>query len=116
MQFGDIVTFIDNNNVITHRIIDETEVNGVMEYTTKGDANNVEDKDKITIEQIQGKVMLHIKGIGKVTEFLQKPQGLALLVGIPILLISLTKFYDVRAADRKSMRKQQRIAYMEARG
>jgi len=108
----DIVTFIDEASVITHRVVKIEEENGVKEYTTKGDANNTEDKNKITIDQIQGKVIFHLRGFGKICTYLQKPQGLLILVGIPIVLMSITKYFDIKFANKKAMRKQQRIEYM----
>ena len=51
---GDIITFKQKNDIITHRII---KINGDS-ITTKGDANNTEDKP-ITKEDVIGKV-IHI--------------------------------------------------------
>ena len=51
---GDIVTFIREDRVVTHRIV---KING-DKIITKGDANFKED-DYITKDKILGKVMLH---------------------------------------------------------
>lgn len=52
-QVGDVVTFKMDNGFITHRIIDK---NGDV-FTTKGDANNIEDSS-ITSDSIVGKVII----------------------------------------------------------
>jgi len=109
----DIISFIEGSTLITHRVIKIEEENGKKEYTTKGDANNTEDRNKVVFEQIQGKVIFHIKGMGSVSLFLQKPQGFLILASIPILAIGITKFFEVRLADRRAIRKQERIDYME---
>ena len=114
IQEQDIVTFIDDNAVITHRIVGIEELDGKKEYTTKGDANNTADKNKITIEQIQGKLFFHIGGLGKASTYLQKPQGFLILISVPIIVICITRFFEIRVANRKAMRKQQRIEYIQS--
>lgn len=111
----DIVTFIDENSVVTHRIIKIEEINGIKSYTTKGDNNNTEDKKKITTDQIQGKVVFHIRGLGKATSYLQKPQGLLILVSLPILAMCITKFFEIRFANKRMIRKQQRMEYITSK-
>lgn len=55
---GDIVTYINNDeSFITHRIISIQD----NLYYTKGDYNNVQDIEPVTIEQIYGKVIFHYK-------------------------------------------------------
>ena len=54
---GDIITYKDdNNNLITHRII-EKQGNS---FITKGDNNNVEDQKSVSINNVKGKVILII--------------------------------------------------------
>ena len=114
IQVGDIVTYITkDNSVITHRVINIEQKEGQTLYTTKGDANNVADPNKETIDQIQGKEIFNLGGFGNISAFLQKPQGLIILVGVPIILISITKFYEVRFANKRVMRKKQRLEYIE---
>ena len=108
----DIITFIDENSLVTHRVIKIETINGIKTFTTKGDANDTEDRDKITVEQIRGKVVFYIGGLGRATAYLQKPYGLLILVSLPILAICITKFFEMRFANKKIKRKQQRIEYM----
>lgn len=56
---SDIITYLNNNEIITHRIIKE---NGDT-LTTKGDANNTDDKP-IQREQVIGKVVYILSGFG----------------------------------------------------
>lgn len=52
---GDIVTFIKEDRIVTHRIVD---ING-SKITTKGDANFNVDKPSITKDKIIGKTVFH---------------------------------------------------------
>lgn len=53
-EIGDIITYyLDENCLITHRIVEKYE-NG---FITKGDDNNVKDKEMVELEQIIGKVI-----------------------------------------------------------
>ena len=47
IKINDIISFQDGNIITTHRIIKIEEENGIKKYTTKGDNNNIEDKEKI---------------------------------------------------------------------
>ena len=52
-EIGEIITYSEEENLITHRIIEKTE-NG---YITKGDANNTPDEKNVDSTQIKGKVI-----------------------------------------------------------
>lgn len=57
-EMDDIITYnVNGEYLITHRIIER---NG-NSYVTKGDANNTVDKEKITKENIEGKVIGKLK-------------------------------------------------------
>ena len=79
---GEVVTFISSKgSMITHRIVEVTE-NG---YITQGDANNISD-EKIAEQRILGKAIYVIPRIGGIIAGVLSPLGIALLVGIFILL------------------------------
>lgn len=57
-EVNDIVTFnVENQYLVTHRIIEIQENN----YVTKGDNNNTIDSEKVTLENIDGKVIYNSK-------------------------------------------------------
>ena len=56
-NIGEIITYEEEGQLITHRIIEELE-NG---YYTKGDANNAKDDIVVQENQIKGKVIKIIK-------------------------------------------------------
>lgn len=64
----DVVSFKNENMIITHRII---EINN-EQIVTKGDANNIVDKP-ITKNQILGKVIYIGRGYGKILKIISEP-------------------------------------------
>ena len=66
IKVGDIIQFKTDNMIIPiiHRVYEIKEENGDNLFITKGDANDIPDKDPIVFNQIQGKVGLKIPKIG----------------------------------------------------
>ena len=107
----DIVVFRDKNNaVVTHRVI-EIKEQGVI--ITQGDNNNSPD-EPITEDQIEGIVIFHLKGWGKAIEFLKSSVGLILIIGIPVLYVSITRYMSIQFYKKQMARKQERIEYTNA--
>ncbi len=86
LEEEDIICFLKDGSFITHRIVRIEEVEGVLHFITKGDANNVEDSGFVLAEQIQGKYVGRMAGFGGLIMFLQTPSGLIVVV---ILLVVL---------------------------
>ena len=108
IKVNDIISFTTKNQTnVTHRVIRIEKENGTKKYTTKGDNNNTEDKEKITYEQIEGKYQLKINQFGIVTQILKSKITLLILV-IIIILISC---YKGRIQKKKQERKQKREKY-----
>ncbi|MBP1971187.1 signal peptidase [Virgibacillus natechei] len=89
LQNGDVITFVEEENrLITHRIteVDTTE-NGVL-YTTKGDNNNAVDSNPVLAENVVGVYSgVTIPYVGYVVNFAQSPEGSALLLILPGMLL-----------------------------
>ncbi len=108
IKVNDIISFTTKNQInVTHRVIEIQEENGIKKYTTKGDNNNTEDKEKITYEQIEGKYQFRINQFGMVIQILKSKVTLFLLV-IAIILIT---YYQGRIKKKKQERKQKREKY-----
>ena len=82
---GDIITFRDNDEIVTHRIIDKTQEG----YITKGDNNNAVDSFAVSNDNIIGKVLFDIPNAGYIIQFLAKPMVIAieLMLGAIIILL-----------------------------
>lgn len=81
---GDIIMFHSGNHAVTHRIVSCTEEG----FITKGDANNAEDQNVVTEEQIIGKVIRVIPGLGVVQQFTSSPLGMLCIALLAFLLIA----------------------------
>ena len=64
IKINDIIAFNNGKEVITHRIIDIENINGQTFYTTKGDNNRSQDKEKVSYEQVEGKYIFKIRKFG----------------------------------------------------
>ena len=82
---GDIITFREDDEIVTHRIIDKTQEG----YITKGDNNNAVDSFAVSNDNIIGKVLFDIPNAGYIIQFLAKPMVIAieLMLGAIIILL-----------------------------
>ena len=105
LKIGDVITYrIAKNTLVTHRIVNITKIGESLNYTLKGDANNVEDSEKILFSSIEGIYVKKLILIGKIISFMQKPYGMVILFVVPILLI----LYIINAERTKEIQRKQR--------
>ena len=107
IQENDIICFRQGQGVVTHRVAEKTEIEGKVEYKTKGDNNNVEDSGTITDSVIEGKVIGKIPYAGNITMLLQKKAIIVLLI---IALYVYLIFTNGRKR-KKEERKQKRLMH-----
>ena len=89
---GDVIAFFDpaskSGSILTHRVVRvETAEDGSLEFITKGDANNTEDKDAVPEANLVGEYQFRIAGAGTVAMFMQTTEGLIVCVVIPLVLL-----------------------------
>lgn len=89
---GDIISFYDGSSVVTHRVVKIDTVDGEIQLTTRGDANNTDDAKKVTKATLIGKYIRLFPGLGNVAMFMQTTKGLVICVVCPIIVFVL---YDV---------------------
>ena len=105
---GDVVTFgkdTKTNIPTTHRLVASHIENGVLLYTTKGDANEDPDPKEISQSEIEGKVLFSIPFLGYFIDFAKRPLGFFTIIIVPaafIVLDELRKIYvEMRTMRRK---------------
>ena len=104
---GDIISYRDGQSVVTHRVIEEKEINGLTKFKTKGDNNNTEDIHEVTINLIEGKVVGKIAKVGNLSIMLQ--DKISIIIIILLFYIYLVRSDKVK--KRNERRKEKRIAY-----
>lgn len=110
LQAGDVIAYrYGQETVITHRIRQVTEKDGLRAFITKGDANNVEDNVMPTEDLVEGKLLWTLPGIGNAAMFLQTPYGLLIAAGVPLLLYLLVDLLRRRRHDGHHKQEAQRL-------
>ena len=104
---NDIIAFYQGREVITHRVIDIIDENGIICYRTKGD-NNIHPDDKlVSYSQVEGKYQFKIAGFGIVLRVLKSPVTIIML----IIILILNCIYGYNYRRKKEMRTKKRAEY-----
>lgn len=112
LEVGDVIAYMNGGASVTHRITAiDTNTDGDLLFTTKGDANNAEDTTPVTEEQLVGIYRWRIPKVGDFALFLQTPLGMLLFVGVPVLAFLI---YDIIRRQRYANRENRRTAELEA--
>ncbi len=91
LEEGDIISFREDDSIVTHRIVRIEHEDGIKKYITKGDYNNTEDKGIITFSDIEGKVVGIIPKIGKILILLQRSEVIIAIGMICLFIFILIK-------------------------
>ncbi|WP_042222353.1 signal peptidase I SipW [Oceanobacillus manasiensis] len=93
---NDVITYrAEDNILITHRIVEV--LDDGQQYRTKGDANNGADISPVRSENVVGKYSgFTIPYAGYVLQFATSPQGAALLMIVPGVLLLCYAFLTIR--------------------
>ena len=111
LKAGDIISFMDGNIAVTHRIIEvQTDADGKRSFVTKGDANNTEDP-AVGEDAVFGLYKGRVPGLGDFAMFLQKPLGMAVFIGIPVCAFII---YDIIRRQRISGKKDKETEELKA--
>lgn len=112
LKIGDVITYrIAKNTLVTHRIVNITKTGENLNYTLKGDANNVEDSEKILFSSIEGIYVKKLVLIGKIISFMQKPYGMVIIFVVPILLILYIINAERTKEIKRNKRREKRLIY-----
>ena len=92
IETGDVIAFFDpagnGTTIVTHRVLEVTELDGQTAWRTKGDNNNTEDRLLVTGEKLVAVYEgTRLADFGNVALFMQTTPGLIVCVVCPILLL-----------------------------
>jgi signal peptidase len=105
LKEGDIITFRGQSAdlmMTTHRILKININENGIDFTTKGDANNVKDPNTVKPERVVGKVYGKIEYLGYLLVFAQSKKGLLTMVFIPGILIIGYELYNINKLIKES--------------
>ena len=112
IKIGDIITFkVDENTLVTHRVVEIVKNENDTEYVTKGDANNSVDTQKVKFKDIEGKYLFKTIILGKIIKIIQSPIGINFVLILPVLIIAIIVINDKDKENKKNMRKEKRLKY-----
>lgn len=99
LKIGDVITFTDPDSpakgLVTHRIYKIEHEKGQPVFTTKGDANPTPDTWRLKLQKDAGLLKHHVANVGHLSFLVRTKQGYMLLLGIPVLLLSLSALIKI---------------------
>jgi len=104
---GDVIIFGKDTKTdvpITHRIIESRVQEGVILFTTKGDANEDPDPNEIRQNEVHGKVLFDIPFLGYLIDLARQPLGFVILIILPAMII----IYDEGAKIFRELKKMRK--------
>ena len=108
-NFGDIVTFRNKDNpkeTTTHRLVSKQIKGSSTLLTTKGDANDTADSEKITQDRIVGKVLVAIPYLGYIAAFARSLPGLIVIILIPATIIIYEEMKKIHHETKQIIQKR----------
>lgn len=102
LQKGDIICFRDDDVFVTHRIVavNQNDNGQTVSFVTMGDANNTTD-GTILVQNVVGKCVGSVAGLGNFAIFLQTPWGILVFIGIPVAAFIIYDVLRIRAENKK---------------
>ena len=101
LKQGDIVTFKQNGETITHRIVQIDDIEDGKLYITKGDINNVQDEQGLRFDQIEGKLVIKIPQLGKMVASFKN----GIIIVLVLLISAIIYLNRITAKERSNIRR-----------
>ena len=105
LKVGDIIAFRGSDNLVTtHRIVNIVKQNNDICFQTKGDNNNVEDKNLVCSKNIEGKYKSKIAKLGSVILFLQQPLGFTIVIMSIFIIYMFMYLLENRKINKEELK------------
>lgn len=108
LKQNDIITFENEGEIISHRIVRIINSGDEIRFVTKGDNNDIVDNFDIENETIYGKVIFKIPKIGGFVSVIQE-NGILKTISLVLIGFIIFKLKDDKKSDRKMKRKKYEI-------
>ncbi len=106
---GDIISFRSGESIITHRINKIVKENNNIRYETKGDNNNISDKNYVKYEDIEGKMVQKISHLGNIILLLKNK----VVIIIILIIFYIMYIHNMNVEEKRLMRKEKRRIYKD---
>lgn len=108
INVSDVITFYSNTlasgeYTITHRVDDIITKDNKLYFQTKGDNNPLRDDGLTEFENIEGKVVLVISGLGHIQSFIISAIGWLILILVPaviMIIIDIIKIIKIKKQQK----------------
>lgn len=119
LQVGDVISFFSpdpslNGALNTHRIVGIAEVDGSLQFTTKGDANMIEDQYPVDESRVVGKVVYVSTRFGKLLRLISNPLVFGLAVLVPLVLILVGNLVSALKSAARLAKEEEEAAVRQA--
>lgn len=96
IKVGDVLSYksVQDNIIITHRLIEIKNENDQKVYIFKGDNNTSVDEEKVTYSNIQGKYLYSIPYIGTLVTYVKTPSGMAMVIAVILLIFVIFEIIE----------------------
>ncbi len=116
---GDVISFYSNDPTLggavnTHRFVRITDENGEITFTTKGDANNIEDRYPVSARDMIGVVVFTSHALGVFVRLTSNPLIFLPLIVVPLFAILISNLVHSVKLTKKLMEEAEEAA-LEAR-
>ena len=116
---GDVISFFSpdpslNGALNTHRIVGIAEVDGSLQFTTKGDANLIEDQYPVDESRVVGKVLFVSTQLGKLLRLISNPLVFGLAVLLPLVLILVGNLVSALKSAARLAKEEEEAAVRQA--
>lgn len=103
---GDIITFKQQDSIITHRVVDIINEDEKIYYQTKGDNNNSNDENLVEYKDIEGIYVYRIPKIGIIINNIQNTTTMIIIILVLYLIYKILQIKDDRKIARHEKRKE----------
>lgn len=110
LKIDDIIAFRDaENTVTTHRIRDIISSDGTTKFITKGDANTIQDKNLVALEDVEGIYVMRISGFGSLMKSLAEPTTI-LIIALVITILFVLGF-TISTKKEKDLEREEYLKF-----
>lgn len=96
---GDVITYKQSGRdevLVTHRVVSVAKTPDGKLITTKGDANEEADGEKVAGSDVVGKVAFSLPIVGSIVSFAQTIPGFIILIVIPTVAIIYSEILNIK--------------------